>query len=314
LRGGKHSIWEGGVKATAFISGTNALGRQRPQKRVGLQPAGFDGLMHGADWMATLASVAGYDTSTIPLPIDGVDLWNDIVGAARGKKKKKKEEEEEEDEDEDEEEVGALNRTTSTTGRRHHYNRTTLVVGNSTNECSWAVGDARYHAADGVKEAFARGGDVPAPPSGLGCGFGIRMDEAGHRWKLIKGYGGGPNTWCNSTSQGAVCGIPQEGQGGGRGGDGRKQQQQQQQQAPPPPAPEGGSCPKGYCLYDVLADPFELHEVSQVPANADIVARLIRQIDKVLLTYTQYEEDPQCQGKTTFAQDPVVGKTWQPWC
>lgn len=54
LRGGKHSIWDGGVRATAFISG------------VGIAPSSsasnmFRGLMHGADWLPTLSSVAGYD-------------------------------------------------------------------------------------------------------------------------------------------------------------------------------------------------------------------------------------------------------------
>ena len=35
---------------------------------------------------------------------------------------------------------------------------------------------------------------------------------------------------------------------------------------------------------------------------------------EVLTTYREYKEDPKCQGKTTFASDPVVGKSWQPWC
>ena len=34
----------------------------------------------------------------------------------------------------------------------------------------------------------------------LGCGFATRLNEGSNKWKLIKGYGGGPDTWCNSTA------------------------------------------------------------------------------------------------------------------
>ena len=39
---------------------------------------------HGADWLPTLASVAGYDVGTIPLPLDGVDQWAAINGGGGG--------------------------------------------------------------------------------------------------------------------------------------------------------------------------------------------------------------------------------------
>jgi hypothetical protein len=49
LRGGKHSIWEGGVRATGVIAG----------KGVGLAGGTeFKHLMHGADWLPTLASTS----------------------------------------------------------------------------------------------------------------------------------------------------------------------------------------------------------------------------------------------------------------
>lgn len=41
LRGGKHSIWEGGVRATALISGAG----------ISVRGALYENLMHGADWL-----------------------------------------------------------------------------------------------------------------------------------------------------------------------------------------------------------------------------------------------------------------------
>ena len=51
LRGGKHSVWEGGVRATAFVSGAG-VARSR-------EGGVYRGLMHGADWLPTLSDVAG---------------------------------------------------------------------------------------------------------------------------------------------------------------------------------------------------------------------------------------------------------------
>ena len=212
-------------------------------------------------------------------------------------------------------------------------------------------------------------------------------------WQLIKGYGGGPNTWCNSSAPGPKCGYPNETQVATTHSEARSKAQRCSLQsgvchpgndihslrvanadaccsacdaestcgaftfntgtvktkdncflktvlgakanksakcvsgtsgrtpAPPapkpqpvPPAPEGGKCPNGWCLYDVMTDPYELHEMSTLPANAAILSELKNQMADVLTTYTQYEEDPECQGKATFAHDKVVGKTWQPWC
>jgi hypothetical protein len=67
-------------------------------------------------------------------------------------------------------------------------------------------------------------------------------------------------------------------------------------------------------LYDVLSDPYELHEVSSVPANSGIVSAMQAKMAQILLSYHEYQEDPECQGKTTYANNSVVGKAWQPWC
>jgi len=120
----------------------------------------------------------------------------------------------------------------------------------------------------------------------LGCGFGIREGE----WKLIQGYGGSPDGWCN-TSQG----TPSDQDGWSC----RKV------------ANETHACPGGWCLFDVEADPLELNECSE--SHPDVAKRLQGQMAIVLQSYTEYEEDKACPA-IEYAQDPVVGKAWQPWC
>ena len=201
LRGGKHSIWEGGVRATGVIAG----------KGVGLAGGTeFKHLMHGADWLPTLAAAAGIAPADVggSLPLDGVSQWAALSGAAA---------------------PGAPPR------------RTNITLGNSTNMCAWKSGDprrARYEVAmegGGHTEsamAAATGGGGAGVGGGaaaigadyavnagsaaevlraqtLGCGFAIRADdlEAGRSWKLIRGFGGGPDTWCNTSKApgGNVC-------------------------------------------------------------------------------------------------------------
>jgi arylsulfatase A-like enzyme len=73
------SFWEGGVRATAFISGGFV-----PQAQRGTtQP----GLLHIADWYGTLAELAGVDP-TDPVaaaaglpPVDSVNVWPMLSGA-----------------------------------------------------------------------------------------------------------------------------------------------------------------------------------------------------------------------------------------
>merc|ERR1711997_1264879 len=55
LRGGKKTLWEGGIKATAFISGG-----WLPESRKGQN---LESLMHVTDWLPTLCSFAGHTPS-----------------------------------------------------------------------------------------------------------------------------------------------------------------------------------------------------------------------------------------------------------
>jgi len=58
----------------------------------------------------------------------------------------------------------------------------------NTNDCKWiTAGQLEF-------EHLQASGTIP-------CGFGIRDQQ----WKLILGWGGGPDTWCNKTSEGLMC-------------------------------------------------------------------------------------------------------------
>ncbi|KAA0147069.1 hypothetical protein FNF28_07609 [Cafeteria roenbergensis] len=76
LRGGKFSLWQGGVLGTAFIAGSGV-----PESRFGTS---YGGLMHIADWLPTLAYGAlGIGPEEVPTkPLDGVNQWDAIVGNA----------------------------------------------------------------------------------------------------------------------------------------------------------------------------------------------------------------------------------------
>ena len=75
LRGGKVSDFEGGVRATAFLTGGDGAlpGGALPA----LRGTAHSGLVHVADWVATLCAVAGCDASDEPAVVrDGAGVTN----------------------------------------------------------------------------------------------------------------------------------------------------------------------------------------------------------------------------------------------
>ena len=70
LRGGKATLWEGGIRATGFLWGRGV-------------PAGANNteLFHCADWMPTFVALAG---GSIPASrqLDGYDIWKAITKGA----------------------------------------------------------------------------------------------------------------------------------------------------------------------------------------------------------------------------------------
>ena len=79
LRGHKHDPFEGGTRATAFVSG-GVVPRQ-------LRGTSSPHLVHIADWYATFCALAGVDTHDavdmggVVHDVDSVDVWPMISGA-----------------------------------------------------------------------------------------------------------------------------------------------------------------------------------------------------------------------------------------
>jgi arylsulfatase A-like enzyme len=393
LKGGKHSIWEGGTRGVAFLHGPTWL-----MKKTGYT---YTGLMHGADWLPTLADVAGFslngtllpaplNTLKPQLPVDGVSQWAAFNGNSVHA--------------EYDEQGGEGMQGVQRGGQVGP--RSQLVYGNSTNACSWEeMEDEEGHPDPRLAKYTDSKLHGPANGAKIGCGFGVRDGE----WKLIRGYGGGPDTWCNRTGNNSVpdpsgpkgfscanfssfssstSGVDTDGviaatakKGAVDGGttlstsakcatrtntcsDGKgltggfvsnttdgsdccaactaakgcvgwilhhsdmmcyiksswghvrsctaSMAGAGTTPVPPTPAPVPSTeCPNGYCLFNVNSDPNEHEEVSA--AHPDVVKKMIAQMDQVLKTYTQYKADASCP-KVAYANDPVVGKTWQPWC
>ena len=76
LKGAKITLFEGGVRSLAFVTG-GAL----PDAMRGKISEGF---IHVADWYPTFCEMAGVDSSDSgpgKLPVDGLDIWPIISGA-----------------------------------------------------------------------------------------------------------------------------------------------------------------------------------------------------------------------------------------
>lgn len=79
LRGSKTTLFEGGVRSTSFVTGGATM---IPEKARGTT---YAGLMHAADYAATVLALAGVDLSALAVPLDGLDHWHAMVGPTKTK-------------------------------------------------------------------------------------------------------------------------------------------------------------------------------------------------------------------------------------
>lgn len=74
LRGSKTTLFEGGVRSTSFVTGGATM---IPEKARGTT---YTGLMHAADFAATVLALGGVDLSAGAVPLDGLDHWDAMMG------------------------------------------------------------------------------------------------------------------------------------------------------------------------------------------------------------------------------------------
>lgn len=67
LRGGKHSLYEGGIRTVGLVSGPAF-----PKAHT------YRGLMHTVDWLPTILDMAG--VGHVDLPLDGVSHFDSLRG------------------------------------------------------------------------------------------------------------------------------------------------------------------------------------------------------------------------------------------
>eukprot|EP00486_Rosalina_sp_Unknown_P013844 CAMPEP_0201596398 /NCGR_PEP_ID=MMETSP0190_2-20130828/193089_1 /ASSEMBLY_ACC=CAM_ASM_000263 /TAXON_ID=37353 /ORGANISM="Rosalina sp." /LENGTH=248 /DNA_ID=CAMNT_0048056723 /DNA_START=623 /DNA_END=1369 /DNA_ORIENTATION=- len=76
LRGGKHSIWEGGTRVTAWMWATPDLIPRENNPSIGKN---YTQLMHLVDWLPTILEAAGITHAFPPgLELDGVSHWKGL--------------------------------------------------------------------------------------------------------------------------------------------------------------------------------------------------------------------------------------------
>ncbi|XP_070560380.1 arylsulfatase J-like isoform X2 [Ptychodera flava] len=71
LRGSKHTLWEGGIRGTAFL--------HSPLFRLADPPMIVTEMIHISDWMPTLYHIAGGDVSDLPDNLDSFNQWDTIT-------------------------------------------------------------------------------------------------------------------------------------------------------------------------------------------------------------------------------------------
>lgn len=79
-RSGKESQFNGGVKGISFISGKIVEKYKTNNFTV------YNGLLHGVDWLPTIAGLLNISIENKTLPLDGFNQWNEIISNKTSKR------------------------------------------------------------------------------------------------------------------------------------------------------------------------------------------------------------------------------------
>jgi hypothetical protein len=305
LRGEKHSVFEGGVRGTAFAWGWG-IGAAAGTKT--------SALLHGADWLPTLVgpSVAGGSTAGT-LPLDGVDNWAAIttVGGRSAR----------------DEVIFGHERGPDNCGLRNGPWKLLRAGGDKPDK--WDP--PGYNLTN--KTAVDGNGDVdPIPvavavPAAVQCG--VNASTTNGTCYPGNDISGGSTTasaaaCCTKCAANAECGAwlwhtdntkcflksVLDTKGGKKGkcvASGNHPPP-----APPsptPPTPKPG--PASVLLYNLATDPYEHNDVAA--ANPDVVARMMKRLLVLDQNLHRAVPNASCPARTP-GHDPVVGNVWMPWC
>ncbi|GBG25002.1 Arylsulfatase B [Hondaea fermentalgiana] len=222
LRGGRHSLFEGGVRGTAFLAGYGVSTKNRSV---------YKGLMHIADWFATIADVAGFPIKSSKR-LDSLSHWTHLSGSA-------------------------LDATSAV--------RSEVVLGNVSE--SYGTGFAMIVDEQGTKDESATAGPK--------------------QWKIVAGSAGYPFTWSDSNPQ-----------------------PHQREKGYQPPSSK--SCKHGYCLYELLSDPYEQNDLATDPAYTNVLANLRTKLHAEL--ETSHTIVPDCTKAPVEKYEQHVVHVWYPYC
>jgi len=329
LKGGKHSIWEGGTRATAVVADFG--GTFLKQRGVV-----SENLHHAADWLPTL--VAGFAKGSTKgcLPLDGVDSWkwiSDATPTAAGSRT--------------EIFYGSPDEQKNCVGTRigglcwdHNAVRQgkwKLIANGGGIPDTWFAPVNASRAADPICAppdlVWLRGYDAPptctpydkqcfpsndlkhvATKTAADCCAAASKEEGaqGFTWQPPGAAVecGNPKLGCCFIKHTLAGSEKCSGSSGGTPGAPAPKPGPPHPPHPPPPSP----LKPHYFLFDLSKDPGEHTDVSA--ANPDVVTKLKARIAFYLKSRVPTATNSPIAACTTptFANDSKVGKSWQPWC
>ncbi|EGD83465.1 hypothetical protein PTSG_04073 [Salpingoeca rosetta] len=277
MRGGKHAVYEGGVRGIAFV--------HPPQNTFVETGAGYHNLMHAADWLPTLCDAAGVECHT-QQSLDGVSHWD------------------------------AMTTNTNSTLRGD------VVLGNATDLCDATNCGFAYRKGDWK---FIRG------TGGMPFSWSTPMNQSGGNCNLAYGqcvdgaslgrvtaataadccYTCTNTTKCtystflaNQTSNNCLLFASSTAStldtnciSGAHD---------------PKQVPYTTLNPLGYQLFNIAQDPNEHTDVAS--SHADVAKQMNSELDSILQSYVQAQNDPNCPFPTSGWPQTRYGPVMVPWC